>query len=104
MANIDLNIVCKLCAEGNIVWSKHALDRMEERGINRPLILRAIMQGEIIKQYLDDKPYPSCLISCTNDALLHVVLSVSDSKVYIITAYIPDEVIWNPDFKSKKER
>ena len=45
-----------------IAFTKHAKDRLEERKIKVDDILNCIKTGEIIKQYVDDKPLPSCLV------------------------------------------
>ncbi len=39
-----------------IAVTKHARIRLEERGIRMDDIVRAIGNGEIIKEYVDDKP------------------------------------------------
>ena len=44
-------------------WYKHALERMQERDISRRDVKNRIMQGEIIEDYPDDFPHPSCLIN-----------------------------------------
>jgi hypothetical protein len=36
--------------------------RLRERGIKRADVINCIQSGEIIEQYLDDMPFPSCLI------------------------------------------
>jgi len=42
-------------------WSEHALQRMILREISKKAVVDVIMKGEIIEEYLDDSPYPSCL-------------------------------------------
>lgn len=80
-----------------IAVTKHARIRLEERGIRMDDIVRAINNGEIIKEYADDKPLPSCLI---------LGKSVEDKPqyIYLITAYFPDSKQWEEDFKTRKER
>lgn len=46
----------------NIALTKHAKERLTERKISVTDVMRAIETGEIIKQYEDDKPLPSCLV------------------------------------------
>ena len=87
------------------VITEHARLRFFERGISIDDIQKAIADGEIIRQYEDDKPFPSCLIlSYTSDERpIHLVVSTDDKCIYLITAYIPDADIWDDDFKTKKE-
>lgn len=68
---------------------------MIKRSINRSEIEDAVMTGEIIEEYPDDKYSPCCLIyGRTRDGRdLHVQPSLPPS-VIIITAYEPDESEW----------
>lgn len=89
----------------SIAITKHAKDRLFERGISVDDIVCAIDDGEIIKQYEDDKPLPSCLILGydQNNNALHIVASHDEDFIYLITAYYPDPSIWKSDFKKRKE-
>ena len=89
-----------------IAVTKHARIRLEERGIHMDDIVEVIGNGEIIKEYLDDKPLPSCLIlgKSPEDKPLHIVISRDDDFIYLITAYFPDSKQWEDDFKTRKER
>ena len=57
----------ELCRLSRIKWSKHALERMQERNIRRDDVKNCIMHGEI-----------------------HVVVSCNGENVGLITAYFPD--------------
>lgn len=89
-----------------IAVTKHARIRLEERGIHMDDIVMAISNGEIIKEYADDKPLPSCLIlgKSMEDKPLHLVISRDEEFIYLITAYFPDSKQWEDDFKTRKER
>lgn len=95
----------KLCVDKNIVMTKHAKSRLVEREITVEDIKNAITTGEIIKQYEDDKPFPSCLLLglTQQNTQIHVVASIDESFLYIITAYYPDENEWEADLKTRKE-
>ena len=51
-----------LCHDKNMAITKHANNRLRERGITVDDLKSAIITGEIIRQYEDDKPFPSCLV------------------------------------------
>ena len=89
-----------------IAITKHARIRLEERGIRMDDIVTAINHGEIIKEYADDKPLPSCLIlgKSIDDKSLHLVISKDKEFIYLITAYFPDSNPWEDDFRTRKER
>lgn len=88
-----------------IAITEHARRRLIERGISVSDIIRCIDTGEIIKQYEDDKPFPSCLIlgAAIDGKYIHVVVSHDSEWIYLITAYCPDTSMWEPDFKNRKE-
>jgi len=86
-------------------FSSHAIKRMFERSLSRDDVVCAIEQGEVIRDYPEDNPYPSCLILWfLNETPIHVVLARNDSDLscYIVTAYVPSEAIWQAGFKEKK--
>ena len=59
---MNLEIYQKLCAESKILWTQHCLQRMQERDISRADVKNGIATGEIIEDYPDDFPNPSCLM------------------------------------------
>jgi len=102
---IDIASLRKLNKPEQIAVTEHARQRLFERGIAINDIIRCIAEGEIIKRYEDDKPFPSCLIlgMAVNDRYLHVVVSHDTDFIYLITAYYPSEQVWESDFKTRKE-
>lgn len=87
-----------------IALTKHARERLVERGITIADITMGIKMGEIIKQYEDDKPLPSCLIlgHLMNNKRIHIVVSNDEEYIYLITAYYPDPGQWEDDFRTRK--
>lgn len=78
---------------------------MLERGIGKKEIIEVIEQGEIIEQYKDDYPYPSCLMfKIVNHKPIHMVVAdnISEAQKIIVTVYIPDSTNFEPDFKTRK--
>ena len=88
----------------DIIFSRHALNQMINRNISPAEIKEAIIYGEILRSYPEDKPYMSWLIlKFVMNRPLHVVVSKDEIKrCIVITAYEPDPETWNDDFKSKK--
>ncbi len=80
---------------GEYLFSDHAVKRMIKRDIDRTEIEDAVLSGEIIEQYPDDKYSPSCLIYGRSKAgrHLHVQLSLPPIVV-VITVYDPDATEW----------
>ncbi len=89
---------------GEYRFSDHAVKSMIKRDIERIEIEEAIISGEIIEEYPDDKYSPSCLIygRTKSSRQLHVQLSVPPTVV-IITAYEPDESEWI-DYRVRRKK
>ena len=83
----------------------HSRRRMNERGILLRDVMYAVEHGEIIEQYPEDYPFPSCLIFGVTIAgkYLHAVVSLDDGHIYLITAYYPSETDWESDMKTRRD-
>ena len=102
---MDILHLKQVIDNGDIVWQRHALERMMERGITREMVRNVISTGEIIENYRDDTPYPRALIlGWINDEPLHVVSSLDEENdaCFIITAYKPDLDHFESDFKTRR--
>lgn len=88
-----------------LVFRVHAVQRMAEREITIDDVRDVVQNGEVIRDYPDDTPYPSRLIlGWCGTRPLHVVAADNDDdkQTIIITVYEPDPDLWEPDFRSKK--
>ncbi len=102
---LNLKDMQKICVPENIILTMHAAKRIEQRGILLRDIIACIMTGEIIEQYADDYPYPSCLVlgNHCSDKPLHTVVGTDGNYLWIITAYYPSSQKWLEDLKTRKE-
>jgi len=101
-----LDKIKKSIQNGSIIWQKHALQRMLERGIARTEVKQAILSGDIIEDYSDDYPFPSILITNIKGTKpLHIVVAYDEIKYicYIITAYIPDDRYFEKDLLTRRD-
>lgn len=94
-----------LCTGSRIIWTQHCLERMQERDISRADVKNGILTGEIIEEYPDDYPHPSCLIFgyTINNRILHIVAGCDTINIYIITAYYPDTKKFEEDLKTRRK-
>lgn len=106
MISMDIASFQRLCRDENFAITKHAANRLKERGIRLDDIEHAILDGRIIEEYPDDTPFPSCLIlgTATSGKPLHLVASTDDEMIYLITSYFPDSDRWGNDFATRKEQ
>ncbi len=58
----DLKSARELCGTEFEIITRHCQVRIEKRGILIADVEYAIMNGEIIEEYPEDYPFPSCLI------------------------------------------
>ncbi|MBQ9210385.1 MAG: DUF4258 domain-containing protein [Clostridia bacterium] len=88
----------------SMILTQHSRKRFSERGISIEDIQYVFKTGEIIEQYPEDWPIPSCLIlGYSGERVLHVVASIDDEMIYLITAYAPSPEKWDSDWKTRKE-
>jgi hypothetical protein len=80
---------------------------MLEKGISRASVKYIIINGEMIENYPDDKPFPSGFFLWTvgRYVILHVVISydAASQKIFVITAYWPDEEHFESDFRTRRK-
>jgi hypothetical protein len=96
--------VKKQVEAGNFHFTIHGFERCVERYISPKEVKYAILSGEIIEEYPEDKYGPSCLICGVSweGKIFHVQCSIN--PVWIITAYDPtlDPDKWDKDFKRRR--
>jgi len=78
---------------------------MFERGIRESNVRLLIEAGEVIAEYPEETPLPSCLIlGYVDEVPLHVVVAVdrAGGTCYVMTAYVPDPKVWHSDTKTRR--
>lgn len=76
-----------------LVFRAHAVRRMFERGICEEDASEVTREGEVIEDYPEDTPYPSCLmLAWVGNRPLHVVAAHNSEseELYVVTVYEPD--------------
>ena len=96
----------KLCREGKILWSTHALKRLQERDITVDDVKSCIMTGEIIEEYPNDFPHPSALIFGydLSGRIIHVVCGTDEKFLYAVTAYVPTAEKFMEDLRTRRQK
>jgi len=93
-------------SDTKLIFRTHALRRMFERDVRIQDIRDIIDNGEIIKNYDDDMPYPSKLIlGYAGGRPLHIVAAENeqDGEIIIITVYEPDADKWDAGYRRRKK-
>ena len=83
---------------GHVRITEHADEEAEIDALSFDEIYFSVLHGEIIEEYSNDKPYPSCLIygQTFNGDHVHSVWAYNDHNNWavIITVYRPDPNMW----------
>ena len=88
-----------------LVFSRHALHRMNARAISEIDVRVVVAGGEVIADYADDKPYPSVLLlGFVGDRKLHVVIARESStgQCVVVTAYEAKPEKWETGFRLRR--
>ena len=101
----NLKLAKNLCRQNKLRWTSHIMMRILQRGISIDDVKKAICNGEIIEEYPNDYPYPSCLLlgDNSNGKFLHVVIGFGEDELWLITAYKPSAEKWEMDLKTRKD-
>ena len=74
-----MNSIYFRCSE--LIYSDHAINQMFSRDISTEDVEATIKFGEIINNYVNDKPLPSCLIlGHVSNRPLHLVLAIDETE------------------------
>lgn len=86
-------------------FSRHAFERMFQRGINPDVAARIVANGEVIADYPDDQPLPSSLLLGYYETQpVHAVVAydTATGACMLVTIYWPDPAIWDESFKRRR--
>ena len=101
---LNIEIIRDYILKRKIDWTKHCLNRLNQREISILDVKLAIGNGKIIEYYYEDYPFPSCLIlgNTRDNEIIHIVCGISENYVHMITAYRPDSDKWEDDMKTRR--
>ena len=104
---IEINNIKDAILKGKIIWRHHSKIRMAQRQITGKEVKEAISNGEIIENYYNDKPFPSCLVFGLSEGKpIHIVIGYNEIEklVYIISIYKPDLDQFEEDYKTRRKK
>ena len=103
---MDLTLIKQLCSSNILRWTNHIFVRLTQRNMSMEDVQTADLNGELIENYPNDYPFPSCLIMGyrTSTDIIHVVCAPNESgtELWLITAYVPSRDKWLDEFKTRK--
>ena len=97
-ATMRISDIVEAIRSGRVYITDHADEEAEADRLLYDEIFFSVLQGEIIEDYPEDKPYPSCLIygeSFTGDPIHSVWAYNTETKwAVLVTVYRPDPSKW----------
>lgn len=101
----QLAIIRKCCAHSNFRYTQHFMQRIIQRNITLADVATVLDHGEIIEDYPNDYPLPSCLVLgyTINNRPLHIVCGIGSDELFLITAYQPNPTLWTNNFKTRQK-
>ena len=106
-ASLDIELMRGAIRAGRVIWQRHALERLMERGILRSEVIDVLLGGERIEDYPEDWPWPSALFLTRGGVRpLHVVASHHEAsdRVAVITAYEPTLDRFEADLRTRRTK
>jgi hypothetical protein len=104
--SLNLDLLRDAVAQGRIQWRKHVLQKLAERGIQQDAIREVLLVGERIRDYREDRPFPSALfLGYIGSRPLHVVAGLDEinKQAFVITAYEPSLDVFESDYRTRKK-
>ncbi len=92
-------------ARYQVIYQRHAVERMAQRGVSEEDVMQVLLTGETIQIYPDDTPFPSELVLGWRDRRpLHIVVATDTMRrrKIVVTVYEPRPDQWEADFRRKK--
>jgi hypothetical protein len=102
---MDTEGLIEAVQNGMIEWEIHSLERMMKRGISTEIVKKVLLDGEIIEDYPEDKPFPTALfLGWFQKEPFHVVAAFDSLSGYcfVITVYRPDLDHFQSDYKTRR--
>ena len=98
--------IARYVKKSSLRWTNHILERLFQRNILIDDVKTALLDCEIIEQYPNDYPFPSCLALGHTIArkTLHTVCGSNGTELWLITAYFPNPAEWTDDFKQRRTK
>jgi hypothetical protein len=90
----------------SLTFSRHAFERMFQRGIDPDAVALIVGDGKTIADYPDDRPFPSVLLlGFYAGQALHVAVARDpiSGECHIVTVYHPNPDIWDETFQCRRK-
>ncbi len=105
---ININDIIESIKANRLRITDHADEEAQDDELSFEEIFTSVLRGDIIEQYPNDKPYPSCLVLGRNlkNEPIHSVWAYNNetNASVLITVYRPDLKKWMEDWKTRRKK
>jgi hypothetical protein len=96
--SVKLEHIIESIRRARLRITEHADEEAQDDRLSFDEILASVLDGEIIEEYPDDKPFPSCLIlgETADGEPVHSVWAYNEEIRWavLVTVYRPDAELW----------
>jgi hypothetical protein len=106
---VDVEAIRERVRDGKYLVRSHAITHALKEGFGQDDIVTVVLEGRVIEEYEAEQRFLICgktSLSKNASIYLHVICEYSDD-VYVefITAYFPDESLWEkPPYKRREPK
>lgn len=100
----NIELIRERVRQNRFRLSKHATRRMDLRGRSLADIRMVVLEGEMIREYPEEKPYPEYLfLGCPHgpDDSCYVVVASNDETL-IVTVHEYDPEVYDPNHRTRR--
>lgn len=106
---MDIEAIRKRVRDGKYLLKGHVIRHALKEGFDRSNVVQAISTGKIVESYPGEQRALVCgkaVLVGNVDVYLHVICEHADPVwLEIVTAYIPDETVWeHPPVRRRKTK
>jgi hypothetical protein len=105
--DVQIEDLIRAIGEGNVAITRHAEIERRADDLGYEEIYFSVVEGEIIEEYPQDKPYPSCLVygDTFEGEPVHSVWTYNEANgaAVLITVYRPNPARWI-NFRERRPR
>ncbi len=103
---MEIEDLIEAIGASKIIISDHTDEEATNDDLSFDEVYFSVVHGEIIARYLEDRPYPSCLVygDTFGGDPIHSVWAYNEESGFavVITVYRPDASRWEPDWKTRR--
>lgn len=103
---MQIEDLIRAIGERKVIITDHADEEADNDDLSFDEVYFSVVHGEIIEEYPEDRPYPSCLVygETFGGDPVHSVWAYNEASGFgvIITVYRPDSARWEPNWKTRR--